>query len=88
MMKEKEDKEENQSTEVKPKVKTMKACIVSMEYVVKNKDGTPKLPPMDENYRDAEKLKHLLTKTLGWDQEDVLTFKDEMFCINNIYEQI
>ena len=35
-----------------------------------------------------KKLKHLLTKTLGWDQEDVSTFKDSNVGIKKIYNKI
>jgi hypothetical protein len=51
----------------RPKVQTTKACIVSMEYKNKNKDGTPTLAPLGEMYSDAEKVKQLIENTLGWD---------------------
>ena len=60
-------KSEQQPEKARPKVQTTKACIVSMEYTNKNKDGTPKLAPLGEMYSDAEKVKQLLENTLGWD---------------------
>jgi hypothetical protein len=51
----------------RPKVQTTKACIVSMEYTNKNKDGTPKLSPLGEMYSDAAKVKQLFENTLGWE---------------------
>jgi hypothetical protein len=44
----------------RPKVHIRKACIVSMEYTNKNKDGTPKLNLLNESYSDAEKVDRLL----------------------------
>ena len=38
---------------MRPKVQIMKACIVSMEYSIKNKDGTPKMLPLVEMYSDG-----------------------------------
>ena len=49
----------------------MKACIVSMEYTIKNNDRTPNLPPLDKMYSDGEKLKKLLENTLRWEKNDV-----------------
>jgi hypothetical protein len=34
-----ESKREQQPIKATPKVQTMKACIVSMEYTIKNNDG-------------------------------------------------
>jgi hypothetical protein len=49
-----------------PKVHTMKACIVSMEYKTKNNDGKKEVATLAESYKDAEKVKQLFEKTLGW----------------------
>jgi hypothetical protein len=46
------------------------------------------LAPIGESYADGEKVKQLLTKTLGWDQEDVKTFKDSHLGIKRIYDKI
>jgi hypothetical protein len=43
---------------------------------------------LGENYIDSEKVKKLLTNTLGWDQEDVSTFKDSNVGIKKIYNKI
>jgi hypothetical protein len=58
-------------TTATPKVQIMKACIVSMEYTIKNNDGTPKLQHLSEMYSDGEKVKQLFECTLGWDKKDV-----------------
>jgi len=57
-----------------PKVHTMKACIVSMEYAIKNNDGKKEVTTLAESYKDAEKVKQLFENTLGWDKDDVSTF--------------
>ena len=62
---------EQQPIKVKPKIHTMKACIVSMEYTNKNNDGTPKLPELSKMYSDGEKVKQLFQYSLGWDKDDV-----------------
>jgi hypothetical protein len=62
----------------------MKACIVSMEYNIKNRDLTPKIKPLDESYGDAEKVYKLLTETLGWEKRDVITFKDGRYTMRNL----
>ena len=87
-MAEEEVKRGHQKIKVRPRVYTMSACIVSMEYKIKNEDGTPKSLPLGESYADAEKADNLLTKTLGWDRNDVWTFKDSKVGIKNIYDKI
>ena len=54
----------------------MKACIVSMEYSIKNKDEAPKVKQLHDSYSDAQKVNYLLTDTLRWDKDDVKIFKD------------
>jgi hypothetical protein len=66
-----ESKREQQPIKATPKVQTMKACIVSMEYTIKNNDGTPKLPELSKMYSDGEKVKQLFQYSLGWDKDDV-----------------
>ena len=58
-----------QPIEEKPKIHSMKACIVGMEYsdTIKKDDGTSKLDKLGESYKDAEKVKKLLVETLGWE---------------------
>jgi hypothetical protein len=62
-----ETKGAKQPAKAKPKLHTTKACIVSMEYSIKNEDKTPKLDPLSLSNDDAEKVNRLFTKTLGWD---------------------
>jgi hypothetical protein len=52
----------------------MKACIVSMEYAIKNNDGKKEVDTLAESYKDAEKVKQLFESTLGWDKDDISTF--------------
>jgi hypothetical protein len=66
--------EEEVKGDQQPKLHTMKACIVSMEYAIKNSDATVSNVPLGESYKDADKVKQLFEKTLGWDQDDVSTF--------------
>ena len=66
--------EEEEKGDQQPKLQSVKACIVSMEYTTKNADGTPTLAPLVEMYSDGEKVKKLFKDTLGWDEEDVTTF--------------
>ena len=66
----------------------MKACIVSMDYKTKNNDGTPKLKALNESYFDAKKVNQLLIKTLGWDERDIITFKDVSSKMTNLYNKI
>jgi hypothetical protein len=53
-----ESKSELQPIKVKPKVHTMKACIVSLKYTdtIKKDDGTPKLKELGESYDASEKV--------------------------------
>jgi len=53
------EEEEVKGHEIKatPKVHTMKACIVSMEYKIKNNDGKHEVATLAESYKDAEKIK-------------------------------
>ena len=53
-----ESKSELQPIKVKPKVHTMKACIVSLKYTdtIKKDDGTPKLKELGESYDAGEKV--------------------------------
>jgi hypothetical protein len=46
------------------------------------------LLPLGESNADAEKVENLLTNTLGWDRNDVWTFKDSKVGIKNIYDKI
>jgi hypothetical protein len=73
-MSDEEVKGEHQSIKARPKVGTMKACIVSMEYDIKRTDGKKEVDTIRESYADAEKMKLLLMNTLGWDSDDVSTF--------------
>jgi hypothetical protein len=52
----------------------MKACIVSMEYAIKNNDGKKEVDKLAESYKDAEKVKQLFENTLGWDKDDISIF--------------
>ena len=52
---------------MRPYLYSMKACIVSMDYTIKNDDKTPILKPLNESYGDAKKVNQLLVETLGWD---------------------
>ena len=62
---------------------------MSMKYTYKNKDGTPKLDKLDESYDAGDKVYDLLKNTLGWDKEDVLTFKDNAAAqMKNLYGKI
>ena len=74
----------------KPIVNTMKACIVGMQYKIKNNDEekTPKLDLLAESHSDAEKVKKLLEETLGWQSDDIETFKDSSTGIKNVYNKI
>ena len=65
---------EEEKGDNKPKLQSVKACIVSMEYTTKNADGTPLLAPLVEMYSDGEKVKQLFENTLGWDKDDISTF--------------
>ena len=65
---------EEEKGDHKPKLQSVKACIVSMEYTTKNADGTPKLAPLVEMYSDGEKVKQLFENTLGWDKGDIKQF--------------
>jgi hypothetical protein len=42
------------------------------------------LKPLNESYADAEKVNQLFKNTLGWDKDDVITFKDAGVGIINI----
>jgi hypothetical protein len=87
-MSEEEFKSGQQPSKVRPKVSTMKACIVSMKYEIQLNDEIIKLDQLNESYADAEKLNNLFKNTLGWDKDDVITFKDSKLFISNIYETI
>jgi hypothetical protein len=52
---------------LRPQVYTMKACIVGMEYKIKNRDNTPNLKQLSQSYADAEKVNKLFMNTLRWD---------------------
>jgi hypothetical protein len=75
-MSEEEGKVIQQQVKARPKVHTMKLCIVSMEYKIKNKDKTPNLRQLNESYKDAEKVRDLFETTLGWDLNDITKFYD------------
>ena len=77
-----------QPTLVRPRVHTTKACIVSMEYKIKNKDEIEKVKPLNESYADAERVVRLFRETLGWHDDDVKTFRDSNVGIKNIYYKI
>ena len=66
----------------------MKACIVSMEYKIKNFDNTPQMNLLAQSYADAEKVSQLLLNTLKWPKDDVITFKDSNVSIVNIHNKI
>jgi hypothetical protein len=59
---------------MKPRVHEMKACIVSMEYKIKNLDNTPQLKVLGQSYADAEKVSQLFLNTLKWEEDDVVKF--------------
>jgi hypothetical protein len=65
---------EEEKGDQQPKLQSVKACIVSMEYTNKNTDGTPTLAPLVEMYSDADKVKQLFENILGWHKEDISTF--------------
>ena len=74
---------------VRPRVQNMKACIVSMEYKIKNeKKITPQLKQLAQSYADAEKVSQLFLSTLKWPKDDVITFKDQDVKIKNIHNKI
>ena len=75
---------------VKPKVHSMKACIVSMQYkeTIKKDDGTAKFKELAESYNAGQKVQHLLENTLGWDKEDVSIFKDIPLHMKDLYGKI
>ena len=73
-MEEEEVKGEEPFIRKTPLVLTMKACIVSMEYKIKNKDNTPELKLLAKSYKDAEKVLKLFFDTLKWHKDDVITF--------------
>ena len=52
-----EEEEKGQPIKATPKVHTMKACIVSMEYKIKNNDGKKEVATLGESNKDAEKVK-------------------------------
>jgi hypothetical protein len=60
------EEEKGQPIKVAPKVRTMKACIVSMEYKIKNTDGKKEVPTLGESNKEAEKVNKLFENTLGW----------------------
>ena len=41
-----------------------------------------------ESYKDAEKVKDLFEKTLRWDSNNVLSFKDSNVGIKNVFTNI
>jgi hypothetical protein len=45
------------------------------------------LKKIDESYADSEKVEQLLINTLGWDRDDVYTFKDQGLFIKNLFER-
>jgi hypothetical protein len=51
------EEEKGQPIKAAPKVHTMKACIVSMEYKIKNNDGKKEVATLAESNNDAEKVK-------------------------------
>jgi hypothetical protein len=59
---------------LRPQVHSMKACIVSMEYKIKNADNTPKLNLLAQSYADADKVTDLFCDTLKWHKKDVIRF--------------
>jgi hypothetical protein len=59
-----------------------------MEYKIKNDNKTPILKELNESNADAEKMNQLFLNTLGWDKDDVVTFKDSKLAIRNIYDKI
>jgi hypothetical protein len=63
-----------QPMKVRPKVGTMKATIVSMEYKNNKSDDFEKFKPLSESYGDAEKVVRLFEKTLEWSKNDVSHF--------------
>ena len=83
-----EEEVKGQPLKATPKVHTMKACIVSMEYKIKNNDGKQEVATLAESYKDAEKMKQLFENTLGWDKDDVYTFKDSKVGIKKAYNNI
>ena len=75
MMLEEEVKGGHHPKKERPRVHTTKACIVSMEYKIRNNNEvTQKFKPLGESYKDAQKVERLLKFTLGWDKEDVISF--------------
>jgi hypothetical protein len=66
----------------------MKACIVSMEYKIKNNDGKKEVATLGESNKDAEKVKKLFESTLGWQSNNISTFKDSSVGIMNVYDKI
>ena len=58
-MSEEEVKGGQQRTKVRPKVHTMKACIVSMSYKIQKNETIYNLKQLNESHDDAEKVKQL-----------------------------
>ena len=87
-MEEEEVKGGQPQLKVRPRVQNMKACIVSMEYKIKNLDNTPQLKVLGQSYADAEKVSQLFLNTLKWPKDDVITFKDSYVSITNIHNKI
>jgi hypothetical protein len=81
-------RDEVQLIDERADIKTMKACIVSMEYKIKNNDGKKEVAPLGESYTDAKKVRKLFENTLGWNKDDVITFKDKMLHMKNLYNKI
>jgi hypothetical protein len=88
-MEEEEVKGAQPQLKVRPRVQNMKACIVSMEYKIKNEENnTPQLNQLAQSYADAEKVSQLFLNTLKWPKDDVITFKDSYVSITNIHNKI
>ena len=43
---------------------------------------------LGESYADAEKVNQMLTKTLGWDRDDVRILKDSNIGIKRMYDKV
>lgn len=84
MMEAEELKVAQQSKKEIPKIQTMKACIVGMEY----KNLKPLLDQLPESYKDVNKVNDLLTKSLGWEKEDVVVFRDIEVRMKNLHGNI
>jgi hypothetical protein len=59
---------------LRPQVHTMKACIVGMEYMIKNSEKPSNLKQLGQSYADAEKVYQLFMNTLRWHKDDVRKF--------------